>query len=151
MDDQQRVLDIFKSFREVNQAFFQGMQKAAQHHGVTPLQFMVLRILNNCPEIRLSELAEQLHLGNSTTSGIIDRMVKADLVSRERSDTDRRNVILKLTDKGNDMWKQTHQTRLERLAPLLELAEEDQAHLQRIHNQIVQILHRVREEETNHE
>ena len=147
MDDKQRVIDIFQSFREVNQAFFQVMMKAAQHHRITPIQFMVLRVLSDNPEIGLTALAEKILLGNSTTSGIIDRMVKADLVTRERSDEDRRSVTLKLTAKGEQIWKDTDGTRMRLLHPLLEISEEDQRNLHRIHEQVAQILHRVREED----
>lgn len=147
MDDKQRVMDIFQSFREVNQAFFQVMMKAAHHHGVTPIQFMVMRVLSDHPDIGLTELAEKILLGNSTTSGIVDRMVKAGLVSRERSDEDRRSVTLKLTAKGEQIWEETDGTRMRLLHPLLEVSEEDQRNLHRIHEQIVQILHRVREED----
>ena len=48
----------------------------------------------------LSELSERIRAQNSTVTGIIDRMERENLVSRERSKEDRRVVYIKLTAKG---------------------------------------------------
>lgn len=145
MDDRQRVLQIFQTYREVNQAFFHVLTRAAQQHGVTPLQLIVLRALQDKPSCRLSELAEYLNLGNSTTSGIVDRMVKADLVSRKRTEEDRRAITLTLTDKGKRLWKETDETRFRMLAPLSELTDHDRRELERIQQEILRILKKIRE------
>ncbi|RAP73440.1 MarR family winged helix-turn-helix transcriptional regulator [Paenibacillus montanisoli] len=148
MNGEQRILQIFQSYREVNQAFFHVMKKVAQKHDLTPMQLIVLRILNRHPAIKLTELAEKLHLGNSTTSGIIDRMVKAELVSRERTEEDRRAITLTLTDKGKALWEASDSTRIMMFQPLLRLPEEDQEQFLRIQNEILDILRQVREDET---
>ncbi|MBN9166488.1 MAG: MarR family transcriptional regulator, partial [Myxococcales bacterium] len=46
------------------------------------------------------ELSERIRAQNSTVTGIIDRMERENLVSRERSKEDRRVVYIKLTAKG---------------------------------------------------
>ena len=53
MEDQ-RILQLFQTYREVNQAFFQLMTKAAGKHRLTALQLIVLRVLQEHPGIRLS-------------------------------------------------------------------------------------------------
>ncbi|WP_308637211.1 MarR family winged helix-turn-helix transcriptional regulator [Paenibacillus silvisoli] len=151
MSEEQRILQIFQSYREVNQEFFRVMKKVAQKHNLTPLQLIVLRILNRHPAIRLSELAEKVSLGNSTTSGIVDRMVKADLVSRERTEADRRAMTLTLTEKGKRLWEASDSTRIMMFQPLLGLPEEDQEQFLRIQNEILHILRQVREDETSHD
>lgn len=145
MEDQ-RILQIFQSYREVNQAFFQLMTKAASKHKLTALQLIVLRILQEHPEIQLSELADKLSLGNSTTSGIVDRMVKSELVERERTKTDRRATTLKLSEKGMELWRETKVIGLNMMRPLLELPEEDLRELERIQQDVLRILRKSREE-----
>ncbi|UKS25680.1 MarR family transcriptional regulator [Paenibacillus sp. HWE-109] len=140
MNEQQRVMQIFQAYREVNQAFFQVMAKVAQKHGLTPLQLIVLRILKEFPDIKLMELSEKLNLGNSTTSGIVDRMVKAGIITRERTESDRRAMTLKLSDKGTTLWEESNDTRLMLLRPLLGLSEEDQQQFHRIQTEILTIL-----------
>ncbi|PQP88482.1 hypothetical protein [Paenibacillus sp. AR247] len=56
---EQRILEIFQSYREVHQAFFQLMTKAASKHKLTALQLIVLRVLREHPEIRLSDLGRK--------------------------------------------------------------------------------------------
>ena len=146
MDSEQRVDEIMKSFREVHKTFFQALLKAAQPRDLTPVQLWVLKVLAERPGISLSELAERILLGNSTTSGIIDRMEKAGFVTRERSAEDRRIIQLQLTELGERMWAETNGERLSRLSPILSLSDEDQQHLFRIHGQIVQLLQPSREE-----
>ncbi|MZQ82950.1 MarR family transcriptional regulator [Paenibacillus sp. 5J-6] len=149
MDDQQRVLQIFHTYREVNQAFYQVLSKVAQRHGLTPLQLIVLRILEEFPGIRLMELSEKLKLGNSTSSGIVDRMVKSGLVTRERTESDRRAMMLRLSDKGAALWEESNATRMKMLRPLLGLSEEDQEQLYRVQNKILMILKNIGEDDLN--
>lgn len=140
MDDNQRVLRIIHGHREISKAFYGLLSKAASRHGITPVQLVVLSRLSEHPNIRLSDLAERMNLGNSTMSGIIDRMVKADLVSRERTEADRRAITLSLTTKGAELRKATEATKMQQLQPLLELPEHDQREWLRIQQDMIHIL-----------
>ncbi|SET17566.1 DNA-binding transcriptional regulator, MarR family [Natronincola peptidivorans] len=51
-------------------------------------------------EIIMSQIAEHIHLPMSTASGLVERLVKNGYLKRERSESDRRIVVIKLTDKG---------------------------------------------------
>ena len=148
-EDQQRVQALFHSFRKVHHSFYQMLLKAASPHGVTPIQVLVMKVLSEHPRIGLADLAQRIQLGNSTTSGIIDRMEKAGLVVRERGTEDRRSVILTLTEKGADVWERTDSRRMELLEPLLSLPAEDIDHLMRTNERIVHILTSLREEQSN--
>lgn len=146
MQHQSLISELFTSFREVNQSFYHSMQRAGQHLGVTPIQLLVLKTLRERPQMSLSELAECLFVGPSTASGIVERMVKAKLVTRERPENDRRSISLRLTPEGEGLWVKIDERRKMMLAPLNELGEEDLSDLLRIHGRIVQILHKAREE-----
>ncbi|WP_040949548.1 MarR family winged helix-turn-helix transcriptional regulator [Gorillibacterium massiliense] len=146
MDREQRITNIFQSYREVNKVFYHLMLNVAQEHGITPIQLMTLRILKEQPQAGLSFLAAKLNLNNSTTCGIIDRMVKADLVTRERSGTDRRAVNLSLTDRGKALWNETEATRMKMFLPLLQLSVEEENEFHRIQQKILSILRDAREE-----
>ncbi|HZG57140.1 MarR family transcriptional regulator [Paenibacillus sp.] len=137
--DRQRLQDVFQSFRRVHQVFYQQLMRAAQPHGITPGQMMVMRVLTEREGIGLAELAERIHLNNSTTSGIVDRMEKAGLLAKRRGENDRRAVSLALTEAGADVWRRTDEARLELLSPLLALPPEDVDALMRIHESIVRL------------
>lgn len=53
-------------------------------------------------EITMSKISDIMNLSMSTLTGIADRLVKKKYICRERSETDRRIVLIKLTEKGND-------------------------------------------------
>jgi DNA-binding MarR family transcriptional regulator len=146
LDEQQQILRIANSFREVNQQFYQATRKDADVCGVTPIQYLVLRMLKQYPQIGLTELSDLMHTGASTTSGVVDRLVQAALVAREKLSTDRRAIVLKLTPEGEDLITRTNERIMNRLSSLLELSPEDVEHLLRIHRQMVTILQKAREE-----
>ncbi|MFC5405921.1 MarR family winged helix-turn-helix transcriptional regulator [Cohnella soli] len=151
-EDQQklRVQQLFASFREVNQVLHQSMIRWTQRFGITPVQYFVLKSVLECPGIGLGELADKIHSVTSTTSGIVDRLVKAGWVHRERPEQDRRSIKLSLTTEGEAFILQLTELRLTNLAIALEqLPEEDAEDLQRIHSEIVRILHRQREGEND--
>ncbi|WP_164545761.1 MarR family winged helix-turn-helix transcriptional regulator [Paenibacillus albus] len=144
--DVQRIVDIFQSYRKVNQTFFQLLSKAANKHKLTALQFVVLRVLHEHPEICLSELAEKLNLGNSTTSGIVEPMVKTGILKRERTKWDRRAMALTLTSTGQELWRETDETRMKMMLPLLDLSEQDYRELSRLQKEVLRLLSQSREE-----
>lgn len=147
MNDNQSLLQqIFYSHREMNKAFFQLLHKAASQHGITPVQLIVLGKLAEHPNIRLSDLADRVNLGLSTTSGIVDRMVKAGLVSRERTEADRRTMTLNLTDTGWKLREATEATRVALLEPLLQLSEQELREWHRLQQEIIRIIKPAREE-----
>jgi DNA-binding MarR family transcriptional regulator len=59
-----------------------------------------LLLIEKKKEIIMTELAEYIHSPLSTATGIINRLVKDDYIIRERSEQDRRIVVLKLSEKG---------------------------------------------------
>jgi DNA-binding MarR family transcriptional regulator len=69
-------------------------------HGITATQLNVLKLLQEIGELSLSELSRRMAARNSTLTGIIDRMVAAELVTREQSDEDRRVWRIQLTPRG---------------------------------------------------
>jgi|WetSurMetagenome_2_1015567.scaffolds.fasta_scaffold231540_2 DNA-binding MarR family transcriptional regulator len=66
-------------------------------------QFLVLLIIDSAkPPVNQVYVAKKLHQGLNTTSMMVDRMVKAGLLDRTRSDVDRRENFLALAAKGKD-------------------------------------------------
>lgn len=55
-------------------------------------------------EITVAMVGKRVQLSAATVSRIIDRLVRADLVARERTAKDRRKVCLSLTDAGAERF-----------------------------------------------
>src|SRR5438132_14282451 len=72
-------------------------------HGITATQLNVLKLLDTVGDLSLSELSRQMAATNSSITGIIDRMVAAELVAREQSRADRRVWRIRLTAEGRQV------------------------------------------------
>jgi DNA-binding MarR family transcriptional regulator len=75
----------------------------AREYGLTGPQLTVVKILEQLGDLSLSSLSSRIKAQNSTVTGIIDRMEREGLVKRERSEEDRRIVLIRLTPKGRKL------------------------------------------------
>ncbi len=75
--------------------------------GLTPPQFIVLKLINEKDERPLKDLADELCCTRATVTGIIDTMEKKELVRRLPNKNDRRSMLVKLTDKGHTVMIQS--------------------------------------------
>lgn len=142
-DTQEKTQQVVRSFRKVNRVLYQLLREEADLLDATVVQILVLRVLFQHPNIGLNELAERLQLGNSTMSGVVDRLVSAGLVVRERSQEDRRSLTMRLTSEGEKKQNEAFgddSLLVKRLSKILEIPEEDLEHLLRIHEQIMEKL-----------
>jgi DNA-binding MarR family transcriptional regulator len=73
--------------------------------GITATQLSVVKLLQTVGDLSLSELSRRMAATNSTVTGIVDRMVAANLVAREQSAEDRRVWRIKLTAQGKAIAK----------------------------------------------
>lgn len=82
----------------VERAFAQALKP----HGITPTQYNVLRILRGAGPGGLcrNEVGERLVTPVPDVTRLLDRMADLQLITRQRSDDDRRLVRTQLTPKG---------------------------------------------------
>ncbi|NLV52299.1 MAG: MarR family transcriptional regulator [Bacteroidales bacterium] len=73
--------------------------------GITYTQYLVLMVLWEKDEQPINDIGKRLLLGINTTSPLIKRMEKLNLVARKNSETDKRQQIVYLTEKGRAMQK----------------------------------------------
>jgi DNA-binding MarR family transcriptional regulator len=71
--------------------------------GLSIPQFDLLSTLTEREGMSQQELAQRLYVTKGNVSGLLDRMVEADLVERRSSPGDRRSNALYLTKKGRDL------------------------------------------------
>lgn len=73
--------------------------------GLSPAQFNVLRILRGAGEggLTCGEVGERLITHDSDVTRLLDRLEKQELVTRIRSDQDRRVVLSCITGKGRSL------------------------------------------------
>ena len=103
---QKQANEIIEIFRSIKKASSCKFEKSAKKYGFTAPQLGVIFHLHMMPSITLQALSEHMNLTKSTVSGIIDRLEKQGVVTREIPKDNRRIVELSITEefkKNNDI------------------------------------------------
>src|SRR5260370_31695848 len=90
-------------FRYQIRQFLNGSEKAARAAGLEPQQYLFLLAVRGLPagrEATIRELAERMQLRHHSAVEMVNRMERAQLLPRERSDTDPRQGLLHLPPRG---------------------------------------------------
>lgn len=134
---------IVVSLRRAVRMFLSTVRQEATRIGVTEAQLIAMYILYRRPGIGLNELAEGTQLTNSTMSGVVERLVRSGMITRQRSEEDRRLIYLRLTPEGEAKLQEALHPSTEfakRMQQMAELPKQDIDHLLRILDKIIQIL-----------
>ena len=78
-------------------------ERKLAHFGLTAPQFFVFDALYRRDGIEIGALGSYVYLDSSTLTGIIDRMERDGYVVRRPNPSDRRAVLLFLTDKAHQL------------------------------------------------
>lgn len=92
-----------RRFRLIFKAIQQHSQWVESHCGVSSAQLWALWEMADKPGIRVTELAENMSIHQSTASNLLLKLTKKGLAKRERDHQDQRVVSLYLTDAGREI------------------------------------------------
>jgi len=105
-------------FRYQIRIFLNGSEEAARKANLEPQQYMLLLALRGLPagcEPSIQELAERMQLRHHSVVELVDRLEKGLLLRRERSRSDRRQVLLHLTPRGEKILTRLAKQRISEL------------------------------------
>lgn len=94
--DNQICFPIYASSRLITKLY----QPLLNQLGVTYPQYLVLLVLWEQDNVPVKTISEKLILESNTLTPLLKRMEKNEILKRERSKTDERIVMIKLTEKG---------------------------------------------------
>jgi len=72
-------------------------------HGVTAAQSFVIFDVMDHPGTSVKDIATRIQLDSPAITGLIDRLVREDLVERKEDPEDRRSLKIYLTEKGQEL------------------------------------------------
>ena len=75
---------------------------------ITPPQLVVLEYLSHQKFCKMNMIATATDTSFSTATGMVDRLVKHDLVKRVPGKDDRRTVLVSITDKGRRILREVY-------------------------------------------
>lgn len=105
-------------FRYRIRIFLTGSEEAARRAGLEPQQYALMLALRGLPvglEPSIRELAERLQLRHHSVVELVDRLERRQFLRRERSRSDRRQVILHLTSRGERILTRLAKQRISEL------------------------------------
>src|SRR5690348_15941214 len=94
------VANVEKELRYISGIIKQKGRELLSDHTITPPQFVALQWLFEDGEMTIGDLSTKMFLACSTTTDLIDRMEKNNLVERVKDTNDRRVVRIHLLDEG---------------------------------------------------
>lgn len=100
--DRELSLAALKALRRILRASELSNRQLATQTGLTPSQLLVLQEIGERGEVTPTELSTALQFGQATITNIVDRLEALGLVTRQRSERDKRRVHLTLTPAGGN-------------------------------------------------
>lgn len=91
---------ILRSLRKVSRAIDLHSRRLVATVHLTGPQLVCLRQLRDGEAMTPSALAQAVSLSNATITGILTRLEQRGLVTRAKSESDRRRVLVALTERG---------------------------------------------------
>ncbi len=113
------VATVEKELRYIAAIVKQKGREIVSDYAITPPQFVALQGLEELGDITIGELSNRLYLAFSTTTDLVDRMEKNELVKRMRDENDRRVVVVHLLEKGERIIQEVIEKRQQYLQEML--------------------------------
>ena len=99
-NDVDRVSLIEKELRYIAGIIKQKGRELLSDYTITPPQFVALQWLYEYGDMTIGDLSNKMYLACSTTTDLVDRMEKNQLVIRVKDSQDRRVVRIHLLEEG---------------------------------------------------
>lgn len=91
---------ILVALRRITRAIDIRSRTLLQDYGLTAPQLTTLQAISRLEPTTAGALAKEVHLGQPTVTGILNRLERRGMVERVRGDQDRRTVLVNLTLEG---------------------------------------------------
>jgi DNA-binding MarR family transcriptional regulator len=93
-------------FRYLIRRYLNNTETAARSVGLEPQQYTCLLAVRGLPSgesATIRTISERLQIRHHSAVELVDRMEKRGLLRRERSDQDRRSVLVHVTSRGDNL------------------------------------------------
>lgn len=97
---EQRYREILISLRKIIQATDLHSRSLSKNFGLTGPQLVILEEVSNHGRITVTGLAKAISLSQATVTDIINRLVKKNYLIKRKSEKDKRQVEISLSEKG---------------------------------------------------
>ena len=120
--------NIFSNLRKIINTVDLYESKLKEKIGLNASQLSCLLVLDSEGSLQLSRLSKKVSLSPSMITSIVDQLEKKELVIRNRLSTDRRVILIELTEKGKEVVKTAPPSFQEQLVKSLNYLKEEEKH-----------------------
>lgn len=115
-------LKVLRPLVEAYLAFLRCDNRHIRSMRLTSSQFDVIATLGDTEGMTCSELSAHTLVTKGTLTGVLDRLAKKGLIRRERVRHDRRSTNIRLTEKGDALFRKTFAEHISYIRPFFERA-----------------------------
>lgn len=94
---------LISQLKQVQGRLFERLLSKANIREFNGAQGRILYVLWQRDEVPIIELSKQTGLAKTTLTSMLDRMEEAELISRNFDKSDRRQILIRLTDKAKEL------------------------------------------------
>ena len=98
--DQDICRQVLTTLRRIIRGIDLHSRALARDYGLTGPQLILLEELSRSKEVSVGDLAKSVNLSHATVTDVLVRLEKRDLIQRTRSNSDKRKVIVQITESG---------------------------------------------------
>ena len=113
---------LLRPLAEAYLSFIRESDRHAESMGLTGGQFDVIATLGDTEGMCCRELSEKTLVTKGTLTGVLDRLERKGLIYGSASPSDRRIRIIRLTDKGDVLFRKVFPEQLRHLNPFFQRA-----------------------------
>ncbi|QPC47151.1 MarR family winged helix-turn-helix transcriptional regulator [Mangrovibacillus cuniculi] len=140
----EQIADIERDLRYISAIIKQKGREILSQYTITPPQFIALQWLFEVGDMTIGELSTKMYLAFSTTTDLVDRMEKNELVQRVRDTNDRRVVRIHLLEEGERIIEEVIKQRQDYLESLLSTHSQDE--VRNLHKSLHNLHHEMKED-----
>ena len=110
-------LKAMRPLAETYAAFLRKSDRRIRSLGLTSPQFEVIATLGDSNNMTCKSLSERSLVTRGTLTGVLDRLEAKGLVERVPSRQDRRSIIIRLTVKGQKLYRKVFPAQMSYMKP----------------------------------
>ncbi len=115
-------LKVLRPLVEAYLAFWREDSRHVKSLKLTPSQFDVIATLGDTDGMTCAELSNATLVTKGTLTGVLDRLVVKGLIKREAVAGDRRCIKIRLTEKGDALFRKVFAAHIAHIRPFFERA-----------------------------
>jgi len=115
-------LKVLRPLVEAYLAFWRTDSRHIRSLRLTPSQFDVIATLGDTDGMTCSELSHRTLVTKGTLTGVLDRLMAKGLIRRDDVKDDRRRIRVRLTERGDALFRKTFAAHIAFLRPYFERA-----------------------------